>query len=239
MPVSFENKLPDKLLFCTEINRDQESLEGLTIVPGILDNETAELLCINFTNSVRKINSGTKLGKSTLTLPPEEPDKANILSTTLLQKYKKESTEELSNLLNDTDFKSHKQRLLQLLSKYRKAIALPGEQLGKTDLVEHQIVLHEGTAPIRSRAYRTPHSLQKAVKKELERLLKEGIICPCQSDFSSPVVIVHKKDGSIRLCIDYRRLNACTVKDLYTLPHIQDILSNLRGSVIFTTIDLL
>ena len=52
MPVSFENKLPDKLLFCTEINKDQESLEGLTIVPGILDNEAAELLCINFTNSV-------------------------------------------------------------------------------------------------------------------------------------------------------------------------------------------
>ena len=76
---------------------------------------------------MRKISSGTKLGKATLTLSPEEPDEASILSTTILQKSKKESTEELSNLLNDIDFISHKHRLLQLLSKYRKAIALPGE----------------------------------------------------------------------------------------------------------------
>ena len=143
MPVSFSNNLSSNLLFCTEINKELGELEELTIVPGIVDNETAELLYINFTNSVRKISPGTELGTAILTLPPKVPDEASILSTTQMQKPKKESIWELSNQLNNVDFPAQKERILQLLSKCQKAIALLGEQLGKTDLIEHQIILNE------------------------------------------------------------------------------------------------
>ena len=118
MPVSFSNNLPSNLLFCTEINKELGELEELTIVPGIVDKETAELLYINFTISVRKISPGTELGIAILTNPPEVPDEASILSTTQMQKPNKESIWELSNQLNNVDFPAQKERILQLLSKY-------------------------------------------------------------------------------------------------------------------------
>ena len=76
------------------------------------------------------------------------------------------------------------------------------------------------------------------LKKQLEELLEKGLIRPSGSPWGSPVLFVKKKDGSLRLCIDYRQLNKVTVKNKYPLPRIDDLLDQLAGAAVFSKIDL-
>ena len=92
--------------------------------------------------------------------------------------------------------------------------------------------------PIRTKPYRLPLLKRKIVENEIEKMLKQGVIRPSQSPWSSPITLVPKKCGEWRLCIDYRKLNAVTVKDSYPIPNIQDLLDSLQGSKIFSTLDL-
>ncbi|GBO30038.1 Transposon Ty3-G Gag-Pol polyprotein [Araneus ventricosus] len=85
---------------------------------------------------------------------------------------------------------------------------------------------------------RLPFSKKKIVQTQVAEWLQQGIVEPCSSEYSSPVVIVRKKDGTPRVCIDYRKLNKVVVKDRFPLPLIEDILDRLQGSRVFSTIDL-
>jgi len=76
------------------------------------------------------------------------------------------------------------------------------------------------------------------LKKQLQELLNKGLIRPSVSPWGAPVLFVRKKDGSLRLCIDYRELNRVTVKNKYPLPRIDDLLDQLAGAAIFSKIDL-
>ena len=76
------------------------------------------------------------------------------------------------------------------------------------------------------------------LKKQIEELLEKGFIRPSVSPWGAPVLFVKKKDGSLRLCIDYRELNKVTVKNKYPLPRIDDLLDQLSGSCVFSKIDL-
>ena len=76
------------------------------------------------------------------------------------------------------------------------------------------------------------------LKKQLEELLAKGFIRPSVSPWGAPILFVKKKDGSVRMCIDYRQLNAVTVKNKYPLPRIDDLLDQLRGAAVFSKIDL-
>ena len=92
--------------------------------------------------------------------------------------------------------------------------------------------------PVRQRAYRTPLMKRDVVEKEVEKLLRDGIIRKSSSPYASPIVLVPKKDGSLRFTIDYRKLNAVTIKDSHPLPLIQDIFDQLHGAQYFSTLDL-
>jgi len=76
------------------------------------------------------------------------------------------------------------------------------------------------------------------LKKQLEELLDKGFVRPSVSLWGAPVLLVKKKDGSIRLCIDYRQLNKVTIKNKYPLPRIDDLMDQLRGANVFSKIDL-
>ena len=76
------------------------------------------------------------------------------------------------------------------------------------------------------------------LKKQIEDLLEKKFIRPSASPWGAPVLLVKKKDGSSRLCVDYRQLNKLTIKNKYPLPRIDDLLDQLRGAVVFSKIDL-
>ena len=78
----------------------------------------------------------------------------------------------------------------------------------------------------------------EAVRKHLQELLDSGVIRESESPFASPIVVVKKKDGSVRLCIDYRKLNIQTIKEAYALPNLEKAFSALAGSKWFSVLDL-
>ena len=110
-------------------------------------------------------------------------------------------------------------------------------ELGKTDLVKHEIKL-DNYVPFKEWYLRIPPHQYEEVRKHLNEMLEIGAIRKSNSPWASAVVLVRKKDGSLRFCIDLRKLNARMVKDAYSLPRIEDLLDSLNGSCIFTSIDL-
>lgn len=108
--------------------------------------------------------------------------------------------------------------------------------LGNTNAAEHRIDLTTGTTP-KSHAYRLPEAHLKFVREEIDRMLNIGVVSPSKSPMSAPIVLVKKKDGTLRFCVDYRKLNAITQKDVYPLPRIDDILAKLSGNIFFSTFD--
>jgi hypothetical protein len=101
---------------------------------------------------------------------------------------------------------------------------------GRTNVVKHKIATGS-VHPIKQPPRRLPDVLVKG-------MLNNEVITPSSSPWSSPVVLVRKKDGTTRFCVDYRRLNAVTINDAYPLPHIDDSFDHLSGSCWFSTLDL-
>ena len=120
--------------------------------------------------------------------------------------------------------------------KYQDLFISKADPLGRTDKVKHPIRT-EGP-PIRQPIRRLPEALKRAVDVETKQMLDEGVIRTSSSPWSSPVVMVRKKDGSWRFRIDYRKLNSVTHRDAYPLPRIDSTLDTLSGLKYFTTLDL-
>ncbi|KAK1681686.1 hypothetical protein QYE76_042534 [Lolium multiflorum] len=104
--------------------------------------------------------------------------------------------------------------------------------------IEFIIELIPGTGPIAQRAYSMNPAELVELKKQLDDMLAKGLIRPSASPWRSPVLFVDKKDGAIRLCTDYRKLNDVTIKNKYPLPKIEDLFDQLTGATVFSKIDL-
>lgn len=127
--------------------------------------------------------------------------------------------------------------LLTLLYEFRDTFRLPGDPLGFTDKVKHVIDTGD-SPPIAMRPYRVPYKYKTELKESMQELLDEGVIRPSISPWAFPVVVVPKRDGGIRPCVDYRRLNAITRKEIYPLPLISETLDALGGARYFSAMDL-
>lgn len=108
--------------------------------------------------------------------------------------------------------------------------------LGCTNKAEHIIVTE--SQPIKQRYYPVNPVMQKQIDLELDQMLKDDIIEPSNSGWASPIVMVKKKDGSYRFCVDYRKLNAVTVPDSYPLPYISNVLDKLRNAHYLSSLDI-
>jgi hypothetical protein len=104
--------------------------------------------------------------------------------------------------------------------------------------IDFSINLMPGAAPVSKTPYRMSTPELKELQMQLEELLKKGYICPSVSPWGAPVLFVKKKDGTLRLCIDFRQLNKVTVKNKYPFPRIDDLFDQLKDAKIFSKIDL-
>lgn len=104
--------------------------------------------------------------------------------------------------------------------------------------VDHAIDLVPGSSPAMGPVYRHAPPEMEELRKQLEELTEKGFIEPSVSPFGAPVLFVKKKDGSLRMCIDYRKLNTITVKNSYPLPRIDELLDELHGARVFSKLDL-
>ena len=124
--------------------------------------------------------------------------------------------------------------LNQLLQRFRKVF---DEKLGQTTLAEHKITTGDHPA-IRLPPYRLPHAYKDAIEKEIDEMLACNIIEPSSSEWAAPLVPVRKKDNSIRLCVDYRKLNAITKVDPYPMPRVDDMIDEVGSAKFISTLDL-
>ena len=128
------------------------------------------------------------------------------------------------------------QQLKDLFQEFSDIISQGEDDLGCTPLLQHTI---ETKGPL----LRQPYCQQNpAVRREemaqVQQMLTSGVIRSSNSPWASPVVMVKKKDGNLRFCVDFRQLNAATIKDAHPLPHIDDLLDALHGARWFSTLDL-
>ena len=128
-------------------------------------------------------------------------------------------------------------QIVDLLNRFRTSFDLQQARLGRTSTVVHHIDTGDH-APLRQRPYRVSATERRVIDEHVGDMLKRGVIQPSHSPWASPVVLVKKKDGTIRFCVDYRRLNKITRKDVYPLPRIDDALDCLQGAEFFSSIDL-
>jgi len=129
------------------------------------------------------------------------------------------------------------QEIEDLLTEFSSIFAIP---FGLPPLRghEYQILLKERTQAISERPYRYLYYQKSKIEKIVHELLEVGSIRPSQSLFSSPVLLVRKADGRLRMYIDYRSLNKATIKDRYPIPVVDELLDELHGSSIFSKLDL-
>lgn len=133
--------------------------------------------------------------------------------------------------------KNDYQSVHNLVQEFEDIFAWSIEELGHTQLVKHRIDTTD-EIPVVSRPYRVSHAERKIINNQVEEMLENGIIRKSQSPYSSPVVLVPKKDGDMRFCVNYKKLNAKTIKNVYPLPVIDDILTYLGDAKYFSSLDM-
>ncbi|KAL4346959.1 hypothetical protein GQ457_17G027670 [Hibiscus cannabinus] len=170
---------------------------------------------------------------------PRQPT-VKFISSEKLQKLTEKEAELIGEiyLLNSEgeDFESRPE-LQHILNAYEDVFREP-QGMPPERVHDHAIVLKEGAQPVNLRPYRFPHCQKTEVEKQISEMLAASIIRTSKSPLASPCLLVKKKDGSWRLCVDYRQLNSMTVKKKFPIPIVEDLLDELAGAKFFSKIDL-
>jgi hypothetical protein len=224
--------------------------EGISIANGILDlNRGRTFVAVaNLTPKKIKLKSGIVLGSLSSFQETDfeiKDGQTNYTVASILDEFNVDYTTEdvnaaIPKLKLDLDHFSSEQvaRICSLIMYYKDLFEKPVENQGNAALVEHRIDT-DTAKPINSIPYRAGVKERETIDKLTDEMIADGVIRPSSSPWASPVVLVSKKDGSIRFCVDYRRLNSITVRDVYPLPRIDDCLSMLHGNLYFSSLDML
>ena len=129
-------------------------------------------------------------------------------------------------------------KFAQLLRTFPDVFSKTEWDVGKCDLVQHKIDLYPGSKPVKLPNRRMPMHFKADLRQKIDKFLEHKLITPCHSPYSSPAMLVPKKNGKLRLVIDYRQLNKQTVKSCWPLPSVEEIFDTLEGSCYFSTIDM-
>ncbi|CAD7092814.1 unnamed protein product [Hermetia illucens] len=131
-----------------------------------------------------------------------------------------------------------KEQLFDVLEKWHKCFSTNLSTIGRSNSTEMEIRVTT-SKPVSRQPYKVPFPRRLKVEEMIDELLKAGIIRPSESEYSSPVILVAKSDGTDRLCIDYRALNAITVKEPFPVPSVEEQVAQLAGNSFFTTLDFI
>eukprot|EP00731_Ephydatia_muelleri_P034851 Em0081g16a len=130
-----------------------------------------------------------------------------------------------------------REKLKRLLCEFSDVISVGEKDLGRTNVLKHKV--NTGDAPpIHQQARRMPYHQRETVKKMLDDMLQQDVIEASSGPWSSPIVLARKKDGTLRFCVDFRRINDVTKKEVHPLPRIDETLDMLGGAKWFSTLDL-
>ncbi|UYV83386.1 hypothetical protein LAZ67_23000842 [Cordylochernes scorpioides] len=151
-----------------------------------------------------------------------------------LSRSEQKEHEEPQFQINENLSYKEKEQLKQVLEKYADLFS---SGLGRSNLAKHRIDT-EGAKPNKYKPYRVSAKEREIRKEQIDEMLRDGIIRPSSSPWSFSVILVKKRDGKYRFCVDYRKLNDVTVKDVYPIPRIDEVLDTLQGSKYLSAIDL-
>ena len=221
-----------------ELNSDMKGIQFTPSIVTLKNNSSLERISLPVTNtSDRPV---TIQGDEVLfSLEPILYIKAahnvkyqSTICSTQMDKEKEDLIKQLTKLEGE-----QRKQFENLLAQYPDLFAQHDSDLGHTILVTHKIPLTDET-PIKEKVRRIPHGMFEEVKKQIEVMLKTGVIRPSHSSWNSNIVLALKKDSTWRLCTDLRSLNSRTIKDSYSIPRLEDTLDKLAGAKFFSCIDL-
>lgn len=197
----------------------------------LMTNQGAKVKIINLSDSSARLRKNTILGRCEAVnyLRKIQEGTSNAMPADHIKSLLESTKESLSP--------SESREAEKLLTDYKDIFTKGDHDLGRTGLVKHPIDTGD-TQPIKQRPRRVPLAKESEVSDMVQDMASQNIIEPSTSPWCSPVVLVRKKDGSTRFCVDYRMLNNVTKKDSYPLPRIDDTLDMLGGMKWFSTVDL-
>ena len=211
-----------------EPNRDLTE-KGVIVASVIVrpERQSVPVQIVNPGNSSIKLFKGTKLGQLQAF---EEEFKDPGVSI--------ESQEEKNFRFKIGQLElKQKETLGAFLHEQQDVFASTVKDIGTTHVTEH-VVDTADARPVKQLPRRLPQALKPVVDKQVNEMLEAGVIRQSNSPWASPIVLVRKKDGNWRFCIDFRKVNDLTVKDAYPLPQVNDIVDSLNGQKYFSTLDL-
>ena len=215
---------------------------NLLVARTLVDVTVKELpvRVMNLTNDYISLKRGTEIAlcgpvtcvSSVKQQSSEEPGKS-VQSTEKLPAHLVELYHRSKSCIGQ----EHEVQLIELLTDFQDVFSSGPSDFGTTNVTTHKVDVGDAT-PIKQPARRVPLKQREEVNELLEEMRSQGVIEPSQSPWSSPVVLVQKKDGSKRFCVDYRKLNEVTKRDSYPLPRVDTTLDAVSGSSWFSTLDL-
>ena len=217
--------------------------KNVCLLPGVANPKCGKMsvLVANFNNCAVDLYQNTQLGTGE-TYTDNMRAEGRCARVTVatdkmphfqLPEYLREMWERSSTHLTPDE----SEKVAKLFIEYQRVFSKSVEDIGQTHVVQHKIFTGDAK-PIKQMPRRLPFGKREIEKQEVQKMLQRGIIEPSQSAWSSPVVLVTKRDGSVRFCVDYRKLNECTIKDAYPLPRVDECLDALRNSRWFNVMDL-
>uniref|UniRef100_A0A6G5A9B9 Putative tick transposon n=1 Tax=Rhipicephalus microplus TaxID=6941 RepID=A0A6G5A9B9_RHIMP len=200
--------------------------KGVCVARGLvhLTNGRADVLLTNFSNELQHIAQGTAIAYlhdfcmvtelCSLTTSTTRPVACNI---------------DTSVTVNQSLPDSQKKQIYALVKEFSDCFSSTSK-VQRTSITKHRIITQDDTRPICQHPYRVSQKEREIIKKQVEEMLSDDVIQPSNSPWASPVVLVKKKDNTLRFCVDYRKLNSVTKRDVYPLPRIDDTLDRLRSA---------
>jgi hypothetical protein len=235
VPVTTENE-GTCLIQAATTNRTFQKRNYAT-APGISDVKNSQVFMLKVANYGKKpillqkhttMGIATTLSTEVLTFSETSGKQSEPTKETVYESDWKE------DLKIDHLSPNEQEQVVSMLSKHN---TMWTGSLGEISITKHLIQLQSGAKPVYQPPYRAGVKAREVEKAEVDRMLAAGVIEPAVSEWASPVVLITKPDGSVRFCVDYRKLNALTIKDSYPLPRMDECLDSLGDATIFSTLD--